>query len=144
MSAPYRIRRRQTGSGLGFGAAETRQQAVSDYVSRLTGLIPGEVLALYLTGQGVIPDGARITMAVWALFCFGGVIALRVWGTRDQAAREPVQWPTVLISAISFVIWVYSIGGPFAAYGLRVPHLASLLVLGWTFVVPIVYRGDAA
>jgi len=32
-------------------------------------------------------------------------------------------------------------GGPFTAFGLHVPFLGSLLVLAWTFFIPILYRG---
>ena len=47
----------------------------------------------------------------------------------------------VAISSVAFVIWVYSLGGPFAVFNLYVPYIGSLLVLAWTFFVPTFYKG---
>jgi hypothetical protein len=42
------------------------------------------------------------------------------------------------------VIWVYVLGGVFVELGLHVAWLGTLLMLGWTFLVPFVYRGSPA
>ena len=43
---------------------------------------------------------------------------------------------------IAFVIWVYSMGGPFEYYHLYEAYVGSLLILAFTFAVPYVYRGQ--
>jgi hypothetical protein len=35
------------------------------------------------------------------------------------------------------------LGGPFEAQGLAVPYIGSLLVLAWTFFVPMFYKGPS-
>jgi len=112
------------------------------YFSRLLKLIPSEVIALYLVGRGVIPEAERSPLAAWAAICLLGVIAVRAVGTRGGTNRLPVQWAAVAIAAGSFVVWVYSMGDAFKAYGLYEPYLGSLLVLSWTFFVPILYHGE--
>lgn len=138
MSAPFRIKRPE----LGFHQVSATDQSIRDYFERLVKMIPGEVIGLYIVGSGLIPHGKAAVLAIWTGVCLLAVIAVRVWGTTDVTNQLGPQWPVVLISAISFLIWVYSIGGPFAAYGLAEPYIASLLVLAWTFFVPIFYKGE--
>lgn len=78
---------------------------------------------------------------VWALVCLAGVFVVRAYGTSDPQSNLSPDWVHVAISAVAFVIWVYTLGGPFAASDLYEPYVGSLLVLAWTFFVPIVYKG---
>jgi hypothetical protein len=45
------------------------------------------------------------------------------------------------VAAVAFVIWVYTLGGPFADFGVHVPWIGSLLVLAWTSFIPLLYKG---
>jgi hypothetical protein len=122
--------------------AETSQD-FKGYLDRLMKMIPSEVVALYLVGSGFIPSHQSLVLALWAIVCLFGVIALKAYGTADQTNKIQPDWIHVAISSFAFVLWVYTIGGPFAAYGLAVPYIGSLLVLAWTFFVPIFYHGPA-
>jgi hypothetical protein len=138
MSAPFRIRHPESG----FHEVAGTDQPIRDYFERLMKTIPGEVVGLYIVGSGLIPREKPHVLVFWTALCLFGVIALRAWGTADTSRQLGPQWPAVLISSISFVIWVYSMGGPFTAYGLAEPYIGSLLVLAWTFFVPIFYKGS--
>jgi hypothetical protein len=48
----------------------------------------------------------------------------------------------VAIAAVSYVIWVYTLGDVFVYWGIWQARLSSLLMVAWTFVVPIFYKGD--
>jgi hypothetical protein len=138
MSAPYRITRPS------LHAADVGTAGGGDfkgYLDRLMKMVPGEVVGLYLVGSGFIPRDQALVLAIWAFVCLIGVIAVKAYGTADPAAHVAPDWVHVAISAVAFVIWVYSIGGPFAAYNLAVPYIGSLLVLAWTFFVPLFYHG---
>jgi hypothetical protein len=153
MATPFRIRATSSSERLKAGAPAAtvlgkeapdglEPTGVNDYLEKLLKMIPTEVVGLYLVGSGVIPITKRGVLLGWALFCLLCVIGVRILGTRDGARGLGPQWGAVAIAAVAFVIWVYSIGGPFAAYlgsGYQ-PFIGSLLVLAWTFVVPIVYR----
>jgi hypothetical protein len=112
-------------------------------LERLLKLIPGEVVGIYLIGVGLIPAAFVIPRTSlsglwgWAAVCLVLVFIARVYGTADP---NP-QWLAVGVALVSFVIWVYTMGGPFATSGLYVAWLGSLLVLVWTFVVPYFYKG---
>lgn len=121
------------------GSTSTEFQS---YMGRLVLLIPGEVISLYLVGIGIIPPDSKIGLIVWAVVCLILVVLVRTCGTGDRADNEPIQWTAVVVSSISFVIWIYVMQGPFQAYGLAIPYVGSLIIMVWTFVVPYFYRGD--
>lgn len=134
MSAPFRIVRgvRKPGAGEDF----------KQYLDRLLKMIPAEVVGLYIVGNGFIPPDKAIGSVVWFVICLILVIIVRIYGTADGPGKPPQPFP-VLISAGAFVIWVYSLGGPFAKYNLHIPYIGSLAVLVWSFVIPVFYQGPA-
>lgn len=113
------------------------------YLSRLVKMIPSEAIALYLAGSGVIPNESRLGLEVWTSICLCLVLAIRIYGTSDSRSEVPPQWAAVGLSVAAFLIWVYSIGGPFVKLGIHVPYVGSLLIFAWTAFVPLFYRGDA-
>ena len=120
---------------------ELRSATLQDYGERLVKLIPSEVVGIYLVGVGVIPPTGKIPVTVWAVVCLGLVVLARAYATKEPALNLPPQWKAVLISSVSFVIWVYKIPVPFQSFGLAVPYVGSLAILVWTFVVPYFYTG---
>ena len=137
MRAPLRIRR-------WAGAARPREaqapapdglDPLRGWLERLVKLIPSEIVVVYLAGRGhagAIPD-------LWPVICLALLVVVRVWGTREPP-KGP-QWIAVSISAVSFVVWVFAIGGRFAGVALN-PDTAALVGLVWATLVPVVYRGD--
>ena len=105
------------------------------WLTRLVKLVPAEVVAVYLAGR---PLAQERYAAIWPVVCLALVVIVRAWGTSDR--RGP-QWISVLVSAVSFVLWVYAMGGQFLTYNVDV-NLASLAVLVWTTLVPVFWRGE--
>jgi len=138
MSAPFRIRRPD------IGVTKTAREAGEGfkfYLDRLLKMIPAEVVSLYLVGSGFIPKDKPLVLTIWAVVCLVGVVLIRSYGTTDPANNKPPDWIHVAISTTAFIIWVYTLGGPFTAINLYVPYLGSLMVLAWTFFVPMFYKG---
>lgn len=133
-SAPFRIERPQP-AGMVKGARRGAGD-LGHWMERLIKLIPSEVVAVYLAGRGYATNWAGI----WSVVCLVLVFAVRIWGTRGRDQRP--QWITVFVSAISFVIWVYAMGGHIAGVMLPDPGIASAAVLVWTVLVPVMYKGD--
>jgi hypothetical protein len=131
------------GGGPGAVSQVDRTDTLNAYLERMLKMVPTEVIALYLAGAGILTLPAqRLMLAIWAVFCLFCVALVRTLGSRDPARNQGPQWPVVAISMGAFSIWVYSMGGPFAAYGLVVPGLGSLLMLGFTFLAPYLYKGS--
>lgn len=138
MTAPLRIYTRRVRRGL----QPAPQQTLKDYLERLVKLIPAEVVGIYLIGIGMVPQNLPPVLALWAVICLMLVIFVRSYATWEP--KKGPQWVAVSVASISFVIWAYTMGGPFQAYGMFVPWIGSLAVLVWTFMVPYIYKGDAA
>ena len=138
MSAPYRIRRPEAQlRAVSIG----RDEGFRFYLDRLVKMIPADITSLYVVGDALIPLDEPFAMTVWAVLCLGGLILLRAYGTADPETNEPTDWIHVAISSVAFLIWVYSLGGPFEAFNLHVPYAGSLLVLVWTIFLPLFYKG---
>jgi hypothetical protein len=124
------------------GSTQAKPTPIQSYMERLVKLIPAEVVGLYLVGQGIIPQDEKPALAVWSIVCLGLVVLVRSRATGDRANNIAPQWVAVGVSAISFVIWVYNMPGPFQVYQLVIPYMGSLAVLVWTFIVPFLYTGS--
>jgi len=135
MSAPLRIRPPATKGAVGD------DNGLKSYLDRLLKLIPAEVLSLYLVGVGIIPADRIISLIGWAVFCWIAAGIVKAYGTSDRARGVKPDKMHVAISMLAFIIWLYSMGGPFEYYGLHEPYLGSLFILAFTFVVPYVYDG---
>lgn len=136
MSAPFRITQKSVRV-----VAKRSGGEFKDYLERLVKLIPSEVISLYLVGKGVI-EGESSLLLAWTVFCLIGVMLIRLYGTADPEKNLKPQLSAVFVSCISYLIWIYSMGDIFSDYKIYLPKLSSLLVLGWTFVIPYLYKGD--
>lgn len=130
--AGLRIYRASPGLEMQAGAA-----AIDSWVSRLVKLVPAEILAVYLAGRGY----ATGYPGKWPAVCMIMLLVFRLLSTR--APRTGPQWWAAVISAVSFLIYVYAMGDQFLLWRLD-QNVASLAVLAWTTVVPVIYRGDPA
>lgn len=139
MSAPFRIVRQETEM---VARKKQRDENIRGYLDRLIKMIPSEVISLYIIGSGLIPKEESVVLLIWTIVCLVGVICIRIYGTADPRKKLPPQWTSVAISSIAFLIWVYSLGGAFAAFHLYVPYIGSLLILAWTFFIPLFYEGS--
>lgn len=137
MSAPFRIER-----------PDARTLAPGDefrsYLERLLKMIPGEIVGLYMIGSGFLPQNNLGFEVGWILVTLVLLFIVRLYGTADPKLGKPAQQVPVGIAAVAFVIWIFWLGGPFEQ--LNIPYreqLASLAVLVWSFIIPIIYKGPA-
>jgi len=111
----------------------------SDYRDKLLKLIPGEVVAAYITIDGIIPsDDAR---ARWVSLAVSLVLlaAVPLYLTKTL---EVVNVRQIWFTMISFLIWLYSLGGPFKLWAeytkidFHVPFIGSIMLILWTLLIP--------
>jgi hypothetical protein len=105
-----------------------------EYLGRLVKLIPAEVVALYLTFKEI----ATSWLSIWAWICLVLVVFVRSHGTR---ANKKAQKFAVLVSAVSFALWIYATGDYLIEFALPA-GVVSVAVGVWTFIVPYFYKGD--
>lgn len=131
--------------------ALTSTEPIKDYMGRLIRLIPSEVIGVYLTIRGIFATNEPVSsngddigfLSIWPAICIFLVIAVRAWGTTDQnGSLKSIQWGSVFISVISFVIWVLAIGDDILGLKPEDQRIASALVVLWTFITGYFYRGS--
>lgn len=148
---PYRSTRDYTERARG-------DEPPDSYLERLVKLVPSEVIVAYPVLKGAaapkIIDWA-LPLTAWILLAV--VIVLR-WHATTTPDRGP-QWLAIVLSAISFVIWVNVIEGSFGLSWMAgkmgalslvdwstsaesQKFLSSLVLVLWTIIVPIIYKGD--
>jgi hypothetical protein len=114
------------------------------YLAKLLKMIPAEIISLYLAGLALIPvslpDTQKIAPMAWVGLCFLFVILARYVMTKDKDTSP--DWKIVGLSAISFLIWTYSMGGPWATTSVYISWLGGLAVLAWTFFVPYCFKDE--
>ena len=104
-------------------------------MERLVKLVPAEILAVYLAGR----PHAEAVHGAWPLVCLGLLVVVRIWGTHERGHGP--QWSAIAVAAISFLIWVLALDGKILSLTVNA-DLASLLVLVWTTLAPLIVQGD--
>ena len=115
-----------------------------NYLERLFKLIPSETIAVYLFIEGVLLSAfsdaeqqSQLVTWLWvilAIMLVGNFFYLR----RLQDVTDPVQH---VILALAFIVWVFTIGGPFQYLSFYQPFMGAVLLGLFTFFVPIFYSG---
>jgi hypothetical protein len=107
------------------------------YFNRLFKYIPAELVAGYIFVLGVVKqltDAGEIKVLHWLLFVVFCILTpLYLW-----RVQKVVKLQQHLISLLSFVVWVFALGGPFALSGWYNPVYGSILLPVFTLAVAII------
>lgn len=114
---------------------------VDGYFDRVIKYIPSDVVAAWTAVTGLVNVDAEApkTTLLWILF---GIFTLLTAGwtwkqtTKDGKLSATIQ---ILLSTVSFIIWVFALGGPFASLeGFYRPLYGSLVLIVYTLAVGLV------
>ena len=106
-----------------------------DYKSKLLKLIPSEIIAAYLVIEGIIPEERKylgtliVSLVLLILVPF---YLKRIYGVKRLGQH--------IFVMIAFVIWIYSLGGPFRFWNLWEAWIGSSLLILYTLFIPLFYR----
>ena len=109
-----------------------------NYYSRLVKLIPSEIIALYLALDGIASAMKQKEILLWVVF---GIAVIGAWVYLGKMANVS-QLTQRLLTIIAFAIWVYVFGGPFAQLSWYDPGYGKLLLVVYTFFVPMLFKGE--
>lgn len=124
----------------------TPVKAISDnsgYADKLIKLIPGEVVLAYLAIENFIPKDhptAKWVILVVSLVLL--VVAIPLYLVKSEVKRTR----QVTLTMASFVIWLYTLGGPFEVWaaatgiGFHVPYIGSVALVLWTTLIPHAFK----
>jgi hypothetical protein len=126
------------------------------YYDKLVKLIPSEIIGAYLVLSNILG------------YAGGNIQAKAFPGTVTEAEMRPVLIQIVFfilliltpvylkkisrvnnvvqlaVTTISFVIWVYTLGGPFIVWGIYYSIIGSVVLVLWSVIVPIFVSPAAA
>lgn len=108
-----------------------------NYFDRLFKYIPAELVAAYIFVLGTvkqITDQGTATTLQWSLFILF-VVLTPLYLCRVQKVSKAKQ---LVISTLSFAVWVFALGGPFAALGWYNPVYGAVVLPVFTLLVAIV------
>ena len=101
-----------------------------DYKSKLLKLIPSEIIAAYMVIHGifggqVIEVGEKDLSHVVGWSVFAALLILTpLYLVKIHNVKSKAQ---ILLTTLSFPVWVYTIGGPFKMAGWYQPQIASCI-----------------
>ena len=114
-------------------------KTTEDYMGRLLKLIPSEMVTAYMAIQGFIPgEQAKLGLSVISLVI---LVLTPLYLKFVQKVESNTQ---VAISTLSFIVWLYGIGGPFVYFNVHEPWIASTVLLLWTTFVPQFFKSNSA
>lgn len=106
------------------------------YLGKLVKLIPSDMVAAYLAIQGVIPK----PQAKWGLTVVATLLLIIMpFYLKKMHKHETVK--QIILTCLSFVIWLYVLGGPFTFFNVYEPWLASVIMILWTTFAPLLLAG---
>ncbi len=113
-----------------------------DYSSRLVKYIPAEIITAFVTMNGMVASSDKKWLQ-WVVF--GALLILTPLYTH-YLTREPGMPPAkkqIAVSSVSYLLWVFAIGGPFVLTTWYDHIYGSLLLPLFTFVVPMLDQSGA-
>jgi len=135
MLADRQIRTGKGSRGVG-GPEETG--AYDGYFSRLIKLVPAEVIAFYLALDAIASAIPAKEILLWIAL---GITLIGCWFYLSRLANV-TRIDQRLITLCALVIWVYVFGGPFASLDWYDVNYGKLVLVVFTFFIPIIYKGE--
>lgn len=120
--------------------------AMDNYASKLLKFVPAEIIALYVSCDGMIatvqPGQVPFHPNDLKWLVFLSLIPM-TWLYLNRGLKV-VHRPQLILSTISFGVWVFSIGGPFHSMSWYHPVLGALLLPLFTFLAPLLAEPPTA
>lgn len=127
------------------------------YQDKLVKLVPTEIVGAYMVlagmlsyGQqnaevpsslnvmasvGQIQPGAHINTILIQFVFVVLLVATPLYLVKASKVKNTNQ---IIVTTVSYVIWVYTLGGPFVVWGLYYPIVGSVILVLWSVISPLV------
>jgi hypothetical protein len=111
--------------------------AVDDYINKLLKYIPAEIVAGFVTVDGIIRSVTQAPIFIyWIVFAIFLILTPVYTGRISTVAGLPTAWTQIIVATVGFLVWVFALGGPFSYFGWYLPAYGSILLVVFTLVIP--------
>jgi hypothetical protein len=114
-------------------------QKLDTYFDKLIKYIPADLVAAWTAVSGLIAGAADSAQGnlLWIVFLVGLVLTpLWTWRQTQEPGLPPAV-TQIVISTLAFAVWIFALGGPFSTLDWYQPLYGSLVLIGFTLVVPL-------
>jgi hypothetical protein len=111
-----------------------KNHVIDNYYERLIKLIPTEIIGAYLALDNVLVSSNAEIIYRWALIIIlVFVTPLNIFLTTKKGT-EKTATSQIIISSLSFLVWVYTLGGPFKYFGFYKPFQGTFILVLFTMI----------
>ncbi len=117
------------------------------YADKVVKLVPTEIVGAYMVLAGTIgfssaataapTDSVPVVLIHVVFFLLLVLTPLYLW--RITRVTNVVQ---LVVTTLAFVLWVYTLGGPFVFWGMYHPMIAAVSLTLWSLIIPVIVRPD--
>lgn len=110
----------------------------TDYLGMAIRFIPGEVMAFYTAASAIIGQlKLNVSFWEWSVFALGLIGApLWTWYTTRMPGKKAAGLQ-IVAATIGYLIWAFTLGGPFERLGWYEAPLGTLGLIGWSLFAPM-------
>ena len=126
-------------------AAGAGATTVDGYFDKVVKYIPADIVGAWVFASSAIKEasGVPVTATLWIAFAVLLVIT-PLWTWRWTSLRgTPPARTQIVISTVSFAVWVFALGGPFATLGFYRPLFGSLILVLFSLGAAIINPREA-
>jgi len=112
---------------------------VDDYSSKLMKYIPAETVAGFVTLNGLLSAVPSVPLAFsWFIFMALVLLTMGYAWRSTQYKHLPPAYLQIAIQTVAFVVWVFSIGGPFANLSWYKEYYGASVLILYTIFIPLI------
>lgn len=127
-------------STAGGGGNNAGGQSFSDYLEKVSRLIPAEVLAGYLTMMGFVGSiGSAETQKIVNWVIFGACLVLTPLYLNNVAVPDKPKRNHLIISTVAFIVWAYvTTGGQLLGPDLFSQAIGSIVLILFSLISALI------
>lgn len=117
------------------------ETSVDTYFDRIIKYIPTDIVGGWVAVTGLINSGGqnvRVDILLWIGFV-AGIVLTALWTLKQTSVpkKKPAITQT-MVATVSFIIWVFALGGPFVYMDFYQPLYGSLLLIFYNLAIGLI------
>ena len=113
-----------------------KSKYVDSFLEKLLKLIPVEIVLVYATLVSFIPEEFYQHLIIFLVLLLITPLYLRY-------ALNVNNYSQIIVSTLSFVIWVFYLGGPFTFFNWYAHWIAGTILIVFSLIPPMILKSSA-